>query len=165
MASVGKVKRSQVGLSITVILLAIVVLVGTLDIIFARLYWASVGSTVPRLFQAIASGIMGPSSRSAGMTSVILGAVCHYFIVSCMALAYYMMSRALSPLVKHPIPFGIAYGLFLYAFMNLVVLPLSAAGMPSFSNRPWVLSSVAMHCVFGVIFAFGARMASFRRVS
>jgi hypothetical protein len=54
---------------------------------------------------------------------------------------------------------GAGYGLLLYAVMNFVVLPLSAVGMPAFTNHAWVASGIAVHVVFGVIFAHAARLA------
>jgi hypothetical protein len=43
--------------------------------------------------------------------------------------------------------------------MNLVVLRLSAVGLPKFDNHLWVGLGIAFHASFGVVFAYGARSA------
>ena len=52
--------------------------------------------------------------------------------------------------------------LLLYAAMNFVVLPLSAAGMPSFANHAWVGASIVAHALLGVVCALFARIAAAR---
>ena len=87
------------------------------------------------------------------ITLATLGALFHYSIAACMVLAYYVASSKWTLLLRRPVTMGLVYGVFLYGFMNLVLLPLSAAGMPSFADHSWVGWSVFMHAVFGVICA------------
>lgn len=110
--------------------------------------------------QSVARGALGAASFEGGMATALLGVVFHYTIALTMAATYYVVSRKLHVLTRHPIACGLAYGILLYLIMNLVVLPLSAAGMPKFDNVVWVASSVAMHAVFGLICAFTARRAA-----
>jgi len=130
---------------------------GTLDALFAISFWVSRGATAGAVFRSVAAGLLGKAAKTGGTSVAILGLGLHYFIATSMVLAYYLASRRLPWLVERPIAYGAAYGVFLYLFMNLVVLPLSAVGMPSFSNTLWVGLSVLMHAVFGVIAAFAAR--------
>jgi hypothetical protein len=101
---------------------------GTWDLLFARIYWTAEGVTLVRVLQSIASGIYGRASHYGGVKTAIVGGVCHYFIALCMVLAYFLVSRRFSLLLRWPVRLGLAYGVFLYFFMNLVVLPLSAIG-------------------------------------
>ena len=50
-------------------------------------------------------------------------------------------------------------GVFLYFFMNLVILPLSAIGHPAFGDFRWMAWSIGMHALFGVLCALIARRA------
>ena len=58
----------------------------------------------------------------------------HYFIAFAIVAAFVGASRYLPMLTRAPILSGLVYGVAVYLVMNLVVLPLSAAGRPSF---PW----------------------------
>jgi hypothetical protein len=132
---------------------------GSLDALFAFAFWASKGATLTRIFQSIAAGLLGKESYQGGAATAWLGAGLHYFIATMMVLAYYLASRKYPALTRRPVALGLLYGLVLYAVMNFVVLPLSAAGLPKFDNPAWVVSSIVMHAVFGVICVVFARKA------
>jgi hypothetical protein len=136
---------------------------GTWDLLFVRIYWNAEGVNLVRVLQSMASGIYGRASRTGGVKTAIVGAVCHYFIALCMVLAYFLVSQRLGLLLRRPISLGLAYGVFLYFFMNLVVLPISAIGHPSFGDHKWMAWSIGMHALFGLLCALTARFA--RRVS
>ena len=135
------------------------VCLGTWDLLFARIYWNSEGVSFVRVLQSVASGIYGKASRYGGAKTAIIGAVCHYFIALCMVLAYFLVSRRVGFLLRRPVPLGVAYGVLLYFFMNLVVLPLSAIGHPAFGDHSWMAWSIGMHALFGVLCALTARLA------
>lgn len=126
---------------------------GSLDILFAFVFWASEGVTVTRIFQSIAAGLLGKASHQGGAATAWLGAGLHYFIATMMVVAYYLAGRRFAGLTRQPVALGLLYGLVLYGVMNFVVLPLSAAGMPKFDNPAWVVSSIVMHAILGVICA------------
>jgi hypothetical protein len=134
---------------------------GTLDLAFAMSYWGiSRGVSPVRVLQSVSRGVLGTASFQGGAGTAVLGAVLHYFIATCMVLAYYLVSRGAPALTRRPIAYGLPYGLLLFLIMNLVVLPLSAAGPPGFNNVPWIALSIIMHAVFGVICAIAAQFAS-----
>lgn len=135
------------------------IVLGTLDAIFAVVFWYSKGVTATQIFQSIAAGLLGKSSYEGGAATAWLGAGLHYFIATMMVVVYYLTARWWRMLVRYPIAYGLPYGVVLYLIMNFVVLPLSAAGMPKFNNLPWVVSSIVMHALFGVICALTARKA------
>lgn len=134
-------------------------ILGTLDILFAYAFWVSKGVTMGGIFRSIAAGLLGEASRSGGAATAWLGAGLHYFIATMMVVAYYLVSRKYPALTRRSVALGLLYGLVLYAVMNFVVLPLSAAGMAKFDNMAWIVSSIVMHAVFGVICAIFARRA------
>lgn len=134
-------------------------LIGTVDLLFAWGFWASYGATLRGILQSIAEGWYGKASHQMGAISAVVGALSHYFISVMFVVAYWLASRRAEMLIAHPYRSGIVYGLLLYLVMNLVVLPLSAAGLPSFSNLAWVGASIVAHAVFGVLCAIFARRA------
>jgi uncharacterized membrane protein len=76
-----------------------------------------------------------------------------------MVLAYALVATRLLALVRQPWRWGALYGLFLYGFMNFVVVPLSAAAGPSKFRPGWVLASIVVHGMIGIAAAFFARRA------
>lgn len=142
------------------ILLAAGALVGVLDLLFAWGFWVGHGVGMQRILQSIGAGWLGQRSFSMGTTSAAIGAISHFAIAVAFVVAYWLVSRRMPALVRHPVALGLPYGVALYLVMNLVVLPLSAAGSPGFDNLPWVASSVVMHALIGVICACAARLAA-----
>jgi hypothetical protein len=123
-------------------------------------YWRISNGVAPtRILQSVARGVLGRAAFDGGAPAAVLGGVLHYVIALSMAIVYYLVSRTYVLLIRRPIACGLGYGILLYAIMNLVVLPLSAVGMPRFSPAPWVALSIVMHLVFGVICALAARRA------
>ncbi len=123
-------------------------LAGALDIVYACVYWALKANVAPtRIFQSVAAGLLGEASFEGGAATAALGLVLHFFIACTMALAYYLAARRWPVLARHPVPLGIVYGLLLYVVMNLVVVPLSAAGGGS-KDPLWITLTVAVHAFF-----------------
>jgi hypothetical protein len=123
--------------------------VGVLDILDAFIFFGIRNSAPPvRILQGIASGLLGRDAYRGGMATAVLGAFLHFFIATVVVLTYYLASRKVPALVRRPWLYGPLYGLAVYAVMNYVVLPLSAAatGMPSW---PVLLNGLLIHA-FGV---------------
>ena len=120
---------------------------GALDIAYACLFWA-VRSGVParRILQSVAAGLLGPASFQGGRATAALGLGLHFFIALSMSVAYYLAARLWPVLGRRPVVYGAAYGLVLYAVMNYVVVPLSAAGRGS-KDPLWIVLSIVAHMV------------------
>jgi uncharacterized membrane protein YagU involved in acid resistance len=123
---------------------------GALDILYAMAYWQlKAGVSPARILQSVAAGLIGKEQALAGdHATAALGAVLHFGIALAMAYAYYAASDRLRALARRPVFYGALYGLLLYAIMNYVVVPLSAAGPPP-SSQPasWLVLSIAAHVV------------------
>lgn len=133
---------------------------GTLDIAYACLFWA-IKSDVPaeRILQSVAAGLLGPAAFNGGAATAALGLVLHYFIAVSMSVVYYLVARRAAVLWQWPILCGATYGLLLYAIMNYVVVPLSAAG-PGSKDPLWVGLTIAVHALLiGVPIALFTRRA------
>jgi hypothetical protein len=122
--------------------------VGTLDIADALIFFGLRGARPIRIFQSISAGLLGRASFSGGMKTALLGAVLHYFIALLIVTTCVVLSRWIPFLRTWPILAGMAYGIAAYLVMNLIVLPLSAAGRPAFVPVV-VLNGVLIH-MFGV---------------
>jgi uncharacterized membrane protein YagU involved in acid resistance len=133
---------------------------GTLDIAYACLFWA-IKSDVPvqRILQSVAAGLLGKTSFQGGGATAALGLALHYLIALSMSVVYYLVARRWPLLWQRPVLCGAAYGLLLYAIMNYVVVPLSAAG-PGSKDPLWIGLSIAVHALLiGVPIALFTRRA------
>jgi len=133
---------------------------GTFDMTYASTFWYLRRGVLPkRVFQSVASGLLGDASFTGGWPTALLGLVLHFFIATSMAVTYYLLARRWSDLARRPWTFGPLYGVFLYFIMNYIVVPLSAAS-PGSRNLTWVLLSIAVHAfLIGTPCALFARLA------
>lgn len=133
---------------------------GALDLLFAFTFWGALRGVAPgRILQSIAAGVQGAAAFEGGASSAMLGLVCHFFIATMMVLAYTLASGRKRVLAEQPVRHGLLYGLLLYVVMTHVVVPLSNAPQSAKVYLPWVVASIAMHAVFGVMCAWFARRA------
>jgi len=86
-----------------------------------------------RIYQSVAAGLLGRDSFQGGLATAALGMFLHFFIATTAALVYVAASTRLRPLLKQPVPCGLAFGVAVYFFMNFVVVPLSRARPGGFS--------------------------------
>ncbi len=131
---------------------------GTFDITYACTFWWLKRGVLPtRVFQSVASGLLGDASFTGGWRTALLGLALHYSIATSMAVTYYLLARKWSELWQRPWVYGPLYGVLLYGIMNYIVVPLSAAN-PGSRNLVWVLLSIAVHA-----FLIGTPCALFAR--
>jgi hypothetical protein len=102
-------------------------IVGAMDITSAIIITISRGSTVTRLMQFIASGLLGPKAFQGGTGTFVLGLGLHFVIAFSLVAVFYAASRSLAFLRRQAVVSGLVYGLIVFGVMNLIVLPLSAA--------------------------------------
>jgi len=121
---------------------------GILDGLDAAIILGMLGPGVKRVFQYIASGLLGPASFQGGWATACLGILLHFTVATGAAATYYLLSRRLSILVRKPVLCGPVFGLGVFAFMRYVVIPLSAVPKP----RPLVgwglVNQLIAHTVF-----------------
>jgi hypothetical protein len=108
-----------------------------LDGAASTIQFALRGVNPSRVWQGVASGLLGPHSFRHGTRSAVLGLLCHLLIAMVAAIVFSLAIRCLPSLVRHYLLSGALYGVIVFLFMNLVVIPLSA--MP---KRPFTLSGV-----------------------
>ena len=139
------------------------VVAGTLDILFAIVFWAA-KANVPaiRILHSVAAGLLGRASFKGGAATAAVGLLLHFLIALCLSVTYYVLSRVWPLLHRMPWICGAIYGLGAYAVMNFVVVPLSAA-MPGSTDPLWVGLSVLVHMLLiGIPIALATREAVHR---
>ena len=99
---------------------------GTGDLTFAFVYYGGRGTSMQRVMQSVAGGLLGKSTFEGGAATAALGVALHYFIACGAAAVFFAASRRQPVLIKHAVLSGLVFGAAVYFFMNMVVLPLSA---------------------------------------
>jgi hypothetical protein len=117
---------------------------GILDGTAASLFY---GATPQRIFQSVASGVLGRRSFDGGWSTAALGMALHLTIAMGAAATYVAASRILPALRRQPLLYGPLYGIAVYFFMQLVVVPLSAAAQRGFSLEA-TIKGLAIHVAF-----------------
>lgn len=123
-------------------ILAAGILVAFFDIAYVWIYYVGMLKVIntERLFQSIATGLLGPAAFQGGWPTALLGGALHLTIGWTWAAAYWCLGRLWPPLAlltndrAGRIVVGFAYGAVIWLAMDLVVLPLSHA-------RPTPISS------------------------
>jgi hypothetical protein len=125
---------------------------GAFDISYALLWFAGVKHAPwMRIPQSVAGGLLGKAAFDGGASTVVLGFALHWLIAITWAAIYVYAGRRFIPdLLRKPIPYGLAYGVWIYFFMNWVVLPLDAMHTkPHFTPLDTWLTGLAIH-MFGI---------------
>lgn len=108
-------------------ILAGALVVGVLDLLDALLFFGARGVPPTAILHSIASGLLGRAAFRGGATTAALGVLLHFLIALGIVAVYFAASRAVPRLRRHPLLYGPLYGLLVYAVMNVIVVPLSAA--------------------------------------
>jgi hypothetical protein len=101
---------------------------GTLDILAAYVnVFIKTGRISRRMFQYIAGGALGlKNSLNGGVPVILLGIFFHYFIAFSFTLFFFYLYRKNRVFGLNKYVAALLYGYFIWAVMNLIVLPLSA---------------------------------------
>jgi len=111
---------------VVLLIIAVGLIAGTLDISYNLIFNAFRGITPAMVFRFIASGLIGTNAAvRGGAWSIALGVALHYLIALIWTAVFYVASRTLPVLRQRPIISGLVYGGLVYIAMNWIVLPLS----------------------------------------
>jgi hypothetical protein len=78
-----------------------------------------------RVFQYIASGLLGRAAFEGGLPIAALGLALHFVIALGASAVFFGVSRFLPVLTRLPFVFGPIYGVIVYFVMREIVSPLS----------------------------------------
>jgi hypothetical protein len=122
--------------------------VGVLDAIAATVSSAVRGGTPIRVFQYVASGLLGPSAFERGWATYAFGLLLH-FVVAFGASVVFILSGRLVPVISR-IPFYISgpiYGVLVYFIMRDVIVPMSLVTRLNY-NASAVTIGLIIHILF-----------------
>ena len=106
---------------------------GSLDYAAALLLFITRSRQKPSLLlRFITSAVFGAKAFSGGSGMIFLGLCLHYLIALCWTIFYFAVFPRLFP-CSTVLTNAIVFGLFIWAGMNLVVLPLTKAERRAFS--------------------------------
>jgi uncharacterized membrane protein YagU involved in acid resistance len=139
-------------------------LVGIFDMLFAFTFYGLILGAPPlRIFQSVASGVLGrPAAIEGGTRTFLLGLLLHFAVATSIATVFYLIARALPFVLRHAVVTGLLYGIAAYFGMKYVVVPLSAIGRRGELPRlPIFLTEVIGHAVLvGLPLALLARRSA-----
>lgn len=108
------------------------------------------------ILRAIASGLLGPTAFRGGTPVSLLGLGLQWAMSLLIAAIFVLAARRMAWLQQRWIAAGLAYGVVVFAVMEYVVVPLSAAMKPHFTAAS-LAGNVAAMLLFGLIVSFFAR--------
>ena len=136
---------------------------GAGDGLFALVFYGALrGVRVLRIFQSVASGLLGRDAFAGGLATFSIGLLLHFIVATCIAAVYYLVSLRFDALIKHPVICGLIYGIIAYLGMNYLVIPLSAARHGQFHLSNFVIEMMAHAFLVGLPIALVARRSAFR---
>lgn len=97
---------------------------GTLDILSACVYTLIAGRAPINMLKGLASAILGNEAVQGGIGVALVGLLLHFAIMAVMVAVFVIAANRLPVLKARWLLAGIAYGIGLWAVMNLIVLPL-----------------------------------------
>jgi uncharacterized membrane protein YagU involved in acid resistance len=123
---------------------------GTLDILAAILIYAVIMQkvTAVQILNGIASGAFGKTTVGSPAIMALMGLAFHFIIAFCFAIGYFIVYPYIPFLGKQKIIGGLLYGMFVWAVMNLVVVPMSNAYHAPFAWPSAIrAASILMICI------------------
>ena len=138
--------------------------VGVLDFLDATIFFGLWYGVKPiRVWWSVASGLIGRERAiNGGIRTALLGLFLHFVIAFLIAIVFYGASLVLPTLIRHPVIWGMIYGVACYFVMTYVVVPLSAVP-PRTAPIPWpvYLNGIIGHALLvGLPIALCARRSA-----
>src|SRR6185369_7003077 len=83
--------------------------VGIFDLLFAFTFYGLILGAPPlRIFQSVAAGVLGrPAAIEGGVKTFVFGILLHFVVATCIATVYFLASRVLPMMIRHPIASGL----------------------------------------------------------
>jgi len=121
---------------------------GILDITAASVnVWLNSGRGAISTFQSVAGGLYGAETFNGGYRTAAIGLVIHFFIALTATTVYYLASRKLKFMIRQAILSGVLYGIAVWMFMYLIVLPFSAWKTSTYPFKA-VITGILIHIFF-----------------
>jgi uncharacterized membrane protein YagU involved in acid resistance len=122
-------------------------LCGVLDAAAAMVQFGLQDIPPVRVWQRVASGLIGEQAFHRGWITAALGLLLHFFIAFSAATVFCVAASHIPLLLESPLVAGALYGICVFLVMNLIVIPLSAG-----PKRKARASTVAVQVVIHILF-------------
>lgn len=120
-------------------------LTGLTDGLFACVLFAGFyGSTVTRLWQGVASTLLGPSALDGGTRTALIGVGMHFGVAFAWSALFLLLFESSPPLRRlgrsraGVLALAAVYGPLVWVAMSMVVIPLLTGRPPSITWRWWI---------------------------
>ncbi len=141
---------------------------GVLDIIAAILINVVFKgqTTVTKLLQYIASGLIGKTAFGNGFATAALGLLLHFAIAFIFTIIFVLLYPRLKIAHTQPLLAGIVYGILVWLVMNAIVIPIAFAKDFKFNfQAQWLGIIVIIACVGIPVALITRKMLGSRRVA
>ncbi|WP_153797952.1 hypothetical protein [Foetidibacter luteolus] len=130
-------------------------LAGTLDILAAIIMFTSATGKSPVIvLQFIASGVFGKAAFSGDPMMPVWGTLFHYMIATGFTLLYFWLYPKTKLLRQNIFTSAVIYGIFVWAVMNLLIVPLSKTSPVPFDAARAVQAVLVLIICIGLPIAF-----------
>jgi hypothetical protein len=119
-------------------------LTGVTDGLFASVQSVVTGSTLMRLWQGVASTVLGKAAFDGGIPTALLGVVMHFAVAFAWSAVFLFVVMRLSSIRRAVssrsgvVAIAAIYGPFIWLVMSLLVIPLLLHRPPAITSRWWV---------------------------
>ncbi len=128
---------------------------GTLDILCALVqFYLRTGKNPDAVLKFIASGVFGKAALAGGTEMALLGLLFHFIIAFTWTVIFFKLYPQITRVAKNKFVTGLLYGLFIYAIMTRVVLPLSNTPKIPFNVVQAVIGIVILMFAVGLPISF-----------
>ena len=108
---------------------------GSLDITAACIqYYSRTGKGPGNVLRFVASGFFGTKAFAGGAAMAVWGLLFHFLIAFSFTVFFFWLYPKIPVLAKNKLITGLVYGIFVWAVMNLIIVPLS--NIPA-SSKLW----------------------------
>ena len=142
-------------------ILGIGLVAGTLDITENLVFTHFRGISPWRVFQYIASGLIGLKSFQSGWSSVALGVAMHFAIALSWTAIFFLAALKFPTMTRRPFLSGVVYGCVVYLIMNFIAVPLSRVPHPPAA----ITIGARVNAVLALIFCIGLPISLLTRAA
>lgn len=122
--------------------------VGVLDGIAAAVNAGFSGVSPVRVFQYVASGLLGRAAFEGGIPIAALGLFLHFVVAFGASAVFVAANRFVPFLTRLPLVFGPVYGVIVYFVMREIVSPLSLTNRGSSPTFKGTMIMIIIHILF-----------------
>ncbi|MEQ1675131.1 MAG: hypothetical protein ABL876_00440 [Chitinophagaceae bacterium] len=136
-------------------------IVGTLDITAACLQnYINTGNGPVPVLRFVASGVFGNEAFTGGNAMLTWGLIFHFIIAIGFSVFFFWLVIMWPVLLKNKLLTGFVYGIFVWAFMRFVVLPLSLTPSFPFNIKKAIIAALILVFCIGIPLTFLAAPAA-----